>query len=69
MVPAKFPTYAAFARAVGVPGDYVFHWRRGRVPGTALLLKIARATGTSIETLVELAGYQPPAGPGTDGGS
>jgi hypothetical protein len=69
MVPAKFPTDAAFAREVGVPRDYIFQWRRGRVPQTPLLLKIARATGTSVETLVELAGYEPPAVPGQDAGS
>ena len=69
MVPAKFPTDAAFAREVGVPRDYIFQWRRGRVPQTPLLLKIARATGTSVETLVELAGYEPPAVPGQDDGS
>lgn len=69
MVPAKFPTDAAFAREVGVPRDYIFQWRRGRVPQTRLLLKIARATGTDIQTLVELAGYEPPAVPGQDDGS
>lgn len=57
IVPALIPTDAEFARRVGVDQSYVHRWRRGRVPQVPALLKISKATGTSIETLLAIAGY------------
>jgi transcriptional regulator with XRE-family HTH domain len=57
IVPAVIPTDAEFARRVGVDQSYVHRWRRGRVPQVPALLKIAKATGTSIETLLAIAGF------------
>jgi len=57
IVPAVIPTDAEFARRVGVDQSYVHRWRRGRVPQVPALMKISRATGTSVETLLAIAGY------------
>lgn len=58
MIPAKFKNDAEFARAVGVEQVYVHRWRRGVRPQIPMLLKISRATGTSVETLAEIVGYE-----------
>jgi transcriptional regulator with XRE-family HTH domain len=60
LVPAVFKNHAALARAVGVHRSYVAKWRRGVVPQVPALVKLADATGTSLETLLRVAGYQPP---------
>lgn len=57
IVPAVIPSDAEFARRVGVDQSYVTRWRRGRRPQVPALVKIAKATGTSIETLLMIAGY------------
>jgi transcriptional regulator with XRE-family HTH domain len=59
IVPAVIPTDAEFARRVGVSQDYVTRWRRGRRPQVPALVKIADATGTSLETLLRIVGYTP----------
>lgn len=68
MVPAVFASDAEFARRVGVPQDYVYRWRRGRTPQVPALVKIANATGTSLETLLRIAGYAPDEPDNRDGG-
>jgi transcriptional regulator with XRE-family HTH domain len=62
MVPARFPSDAALARAVGVEQSYITRWRRGVTPSLPSLLKLAKATGTSAETLMHIAGYRPDPG-------
>jgi transcriptional regulator with XRE-family HTH domain len=62
MIPAKFRNDAEFARQLGVRQAYVFRWRRGVRPQLPMLLKISKLTGTSVETLAEIAGYQAPRG-------
>ena len=57
IIPAVIPSDAEFARRVGVNQSYVHKWRRGRRPQVPALLKIAKVTGTSIETLLAIAGY------------
>lgn len=57
IVPAVIPSDAEFARRVGVDQSYVTRWRRGRRPQVPALVKIAKATGTSVETLLMIAGY------------
>jgi transcriptional regulator with XRE-family HTH domain len=57
IIPAVIPSDAEFARRVGVNQSYVHKWRRGRRPQVPALLKIAEVTGTSIETLLAIAGY------------
>ena len=57
MIPAFIPSDAEFARRVGVNQSYVHKWRRGRRPQVPALLKFAKATGTSVETLLAIAGY------------
>jgi len=57
IVPAVIPTDAEFARRVGVDQSYVTRWRRGVRPQVPALVKIAKVTGTSIETLLMIAGY------------
>jgi transcriptional regulator with XRE-family HTH domain len=69
VVPALFPSDAALSRALGVPQAYVSRWRRGTTPEVPSLVKLANATGTSIETLLRIAGYRPPADAGKDAGS
>jgi transcriptional regulator with XRE-family HTH domain len=58
VVPALFPNDAALARAMDVPQTYVYRWRRGVIPQVPALAKLAKATGTSVETLLRIAGYQ-----------
>jgi hypothetical protein len=58
MIPAKFRNDADFARQLGVQQAYVHRWRRGVRPQLPMLLKISKLTGTSVETLAEIAGYQ-----------
>jgi transcriptional regulator with XRE-family HTH domain len=69
VVPALFPNYAALSRAAGVPEAYVSRWRRGTTPEVPSLIKLADATGTSIETLLRIAGYRATASEGKDAGS
>lgn len=57
IVPAVIPSDAEFARRVSVDQSYVTRWRRGRRPQVPALVKIAKVTGTSIETLLMIAGY------------
>lgn len=57
IVPAVIPSDAEFARRVGVDQSYVTRWRRGRRPQVPALVKIAKVTGTSVETLLMIAGY------------
>ena len=59
VVPALFPSDAALSRALGVPQSYVSRWRRGVIPEVPSLVKLASATGTSVETLLRIAGYLP----------
>jgi len=59
MVPAVFDTDAALARAVGVHRSYIARWRRGVTPEVPSLLKLAKVTGMSAETLLQIAGYRP----------
>jgi len=65
MIPAMFPNDAAFARALGVDQSQVHRWRRGVVPQAPALMKMAKLTGTAIETLVQIAGYRPDTEDGT----
>jgi transcriptional regulator with XRE-family HTH domain len=58
VVPTLFANDAALARAMGVPQTYVYRWRRGVTPQVPALAKLAKATGTSIETLLRIAGYE-----------
>lgn len=60
LVPAVFESEAALARAIGVPQSTVSRWRRGETrPRVEQLLTVSEVTGTSIETLVRIAGYRP----------
>jgi transcriptional regulator with XRE-family HTH domain len=56
-VPAVIPSDAEFARRVGVDQSYVTRWRRGRRPQVPALVRIAKVTDTSVETLLMIAGY------------
>jgi transcriptional regulator with XRE-family HTH domain len=58
LVPALFDSDAALARAVGVPQSTLLRWRRGTIPGGANLLKLSKATGTTVDTLLRIAGYE-----------
>jgi transcriptional regulator with XRE-family HTH domain len=58
MIPAKFKNDAEFARALGVQQAYVHRWRGGVKPQIPMLLKISKVTGTSVETLAEIVGYE-----------
>jgi transcriptional regulator with XRE-family HTH domain len=58
IIPAVFKNDAEFARRLGVNQSYVHRWRRGVQPQVPALMKIARLTGTDIETLLRIAGYQ-----------
>ena len=57
MIPAVFPNDAAFARRVGTDPGSVHYWRKGRRPQPTALVRIADATGTSIDTLMRIVGY------------
>jgi transcriptional regulator with XRE-family HTH domain len=57
IVPAVIPSDAEFARRVGVDQSYVTRWRRGRRPQVPALVRIAKVTNTSVETLLMIAGY------------
>ena len=59
LVPAAFPSDNALARAAGVSGSTVWRWRRGARPDAAALLKLSAVTGTRLDILLKLAGYQP----------
>ena len=52
--PAVIKNDAALARAVGVPRSTVTRWRRGTLPSAAHLLKLAEATGTSVDTITRI---------------
>ena len=69
VVPALFPSDAALSRALGVPQSYVSRWRRGITPEVPSLVKLATATGTSVETLLKIAGYRLPGDEGKETGS
>lgn len=64
IVPAVIPTDAEFARRLGVDQSYIHRWRRGVCPQVPALVKISSVTGTSLETLLMIAGYQNSAGDG-----
>ena len=57
VIPAVIPSDAEFARRVGVNQSYVHKWRRGRRPQVPALVKIADVTGTQLETLLRIVGY------------
>jgi transcriptional regulator with XRE-family HTH domain len=57
IVPAVISSDAEFARRVGVDQSYVHRWRRGRRPQVPALVKIANVTGTNLETLLRIVGY------------
>ncbi len=59
MIPALFANDADFARALGVNQSQVHRWRRGVVPQLNALVKMSKLTKTDIETLAQIAGYQP----------
>lgn len=59
VIPAVYKSDAALAREIGVDRSLVGKWRRGMVPSAPALVKLANATGTSLETLIRIAGYQP----------
>jgi hypothetical protein len=60
IVPAIYETDAALARAIGTSRSNVTRWRAGiQSPSMPVLLRLAQATGTSIETLARIAGYSP----------
>lgn len=60
LVPAVYPSHAALARAVGTSEANVSRWRKGTVPSVPMLVRLAAATGTSMETLLKIAGYEGP---------
>jgi len=57
IVPAVIPSDAEFARRLGVDQSYVTRWRRGVRPQVPALVKIAKVTGTNLETMLMIAGY------------
>jgi transcriptional regulator with XRE-family HTH domain len=57
IVPAVIKNDAEFARRIGVDQSYVTRWRGGRRPQVKALVKIAKVTGVSVETLLMIAGY------------
>lgn len=57
IVPALIHSDAEFARRINVDQSYVTRWRRGRRPQVPALVKIAKVTNTSVETLLMIAGY------------
>ena len=57
IVPAFIPSDAEFARRLGVDQSYVTRWRRGVRPQVPALVKIAKVTGTNLETMLMIAGY------------
>jgi len=59
MIPAKFKNDAEFARQLGVEQVYVHRWRRGVKPQVPMLVRISRLTGTDVQTLAEIVGYEP----------
>lgn len=68
LLPALFESEAALAREIGVPQSTVGRWRRGETrPRVEQLLTLSEVTGTSVETLVRIAGYRP-SGRGREGG-
>jgi len=58
IVPAVYPSDAALARELGLAQSNVTRWRRGTVPQVPALRKLARVTGTSIDLLLKVAGYE-----------
>jgi len=64
VIPALFPSDAAFAKSLGVNQSQVHRWRRDVTPQIAMLARISQATGISVETLAKIATYEP----GRDGG-
>ena len=63
IIPAMYPTQAALARAVGVSTATISRWRSGTSPQMPALYALAKATGISLESLFQIAGYgRPPSG-------
>lgn len=58
IIPAVFRNDAEFARRLGVSPSYVHRWRRGVRPQVPALVKISEATGTSLEILLRIVGYE-----------
>jgi len=58
IIPAVYRSDAALARAVGVDRSLVGKWRRGTTPKAPALLRLSEVTGTSLETLIRITGYQ-----------
>ena len=64
VIPAVFETDAALARRGGVDRSLIGKWRRGVIPQTRALMRLADETGTNPETLLRIAGYRDAAGHG-----
>jgi hypothetical protein len=62
LIPAIFKNDADFARQLGVQQAYVHRWRRGVRPQVPMLVKISALTGTSVEMLARIVGYESPRG-------
>jgi transcriptional regulator with XRE-family HTH domain len=58
VIPALYKSDAALARAIGVDRSLVGKWRRGATPQPRALVRLADATGTSVEALSRIAGYR-----------
>lgn len=68
-MPALYPSNAALAREIGVSRSLIGKWRRGAMPQAPALIRLADATGTSLETLFRITGYRPSPEPGEGGES
>ncbi|MGO9298011.1 MAG: helix-turn-helix domain-containing protein [Streptosporangiaceae bacterium] len=58
LVPAVFESDAALARAISAPQSTILRWRRGAIPSVPYLLKLSKATGTTADVLLKIAGYE-----------
>jgi transcriptional regulator with XRE-family HTH domain len=58
IVPAVFESDSALARAVGVHRATITRWRQGAVPTVPYLLKLSKATGMPLDSLLKIAGYR-----------
>ena len=58
IVPAVYESDAELARALGTSQANISRWRKGTTPQVPALLKLSRLTGTSVDVLLRIAGYQ-----------